>query len=58
MYLLIAPLLPFLLLLRHANTQRKKAVRWRRFVQVAPLVFVLLAAWCLGEFVGYATGRS
>jgi hypothetical protein len=57
-YLLMAPLLPFLLLLRHANTQRKKAVRWRRFVQVAPLVFVLLVAWSLGEFVGYATGRA
>jgi hypothetical protein len=51
-----APLLPVLLLLRHARTQWKKRVRFGRYVAASPLVFALLAAWSFGEFVGTVKG--
>lgn len=51
-----APLLPFLLLLRHARTQWTKRTRFGRYVAASPLVFALLAAWSFGEFVGTTKG--
>lgn len=54
----IAPLLPFLLFIRHARMQAAKRVTLGKFVFAAPAVFLLLAAWCVGEWVGYVTGRS
>jgi hypothetical protein len=54
---LSAPVLPALLLLRHARLQAEKRVRLRRFLAVSPLVALFLAAWSYGELVGYVTGR-
>jgi len=52
-----APLLPFVLLLRHGLTQWRKRTRFGRFVLASPLVFALLLFWSLGEMVGYVTRR-
>ncbi len=54
----IAPLLPLVLFLRHARMQAAKRVTLGKFVAAAPAVFLLLAAWCAGEWIGYVTGRS
>lgn len=54
---LMAPLLPFGLLLRHARLQLAKPRTAGAFVRASPVVFVLLAAWSLGEAVGYITAE-
>ena len=54
----LAPLLPALLLARHARLQLQKQVRLRRFARAAPVIFTLLVAWSLGEAVGYATRQT
>jgi hypothetical protein len=56
-YALMSPLLPFVLFVRHTRAQAEKRVRFGRFVTVSPLVALFLAAWSLGELVGYVTGR-
>jgi GT2 family glycosyltransferase len=53
----LAPLLPGLLLIRHARLQWSKRINFRRFVAASPIVLVLLAAWSVGETVGYITAR-
>lgn len=53
---MLAPGLPLLLLARHARLQQQKG-RLGRFVVTAPAVALLLAAWSLGEAVGYLTSR-
>jgi hypothetical protein len=51
-----APLLPVLLLARHARLQLTKP-SLGKFVRASPLVFMLLMAWSLGEALGYLTGE-
>lgn len=53
----LAPLLPVLLLMRHARLQIQKGVRLKEFVQASPVVLVLLVAWSLGEAAGYLTAN-
>ncbi len=53
----LAPLLPGLLLVRHARLQINKRVRLGRFLRAAPVVLMLLVAWSFGEAVGYITGK-
>jgi hypothetical protein len=54
---LLAPLLPVLLFARHARQQTAKRVALGTFIRVSPLVFLLLAAWSLGEMLGYLTAE-
>ena len=54
---LLAPLLPVMLLVRHARLQAEKRVQFGTFVKASPMVFVLLAAWSLGEALGYITAE-
>ena len=51
-------LLPFLLLFRHAKMQFQKRKRFLKFLQAAPLVFVLALFWSFGEAHAYATSRA
>lgn len=53
----LAPLLPVMLLVRHARLQAEKRVRFGTFVKASPMVFVLLGAWSLGEALGYITAE-
>jgi hypothetical protein len=57
-YALLAPVLPVVLLLRHGRAQASKRVRFTTFLKSAPLVFLLLVVWSLGELQGYLTGRG
>jgi hypothetical protein len=50
------PLLPVVLLLRHAATQRRLG-NGRRFARALPLVLSMLTAWTVGEVQGYFTQR-
>jgi hypothetical protein len=53
----LTPILPVLLLARHARIQITKRVRLRSFLLAAPAMLVLLTAWSLGEMTGYLTAR-
>lgn len=55
-HIVLGPLIPLVLLARHARTQARRG-NLGRFVVAAPLVVSLLAAWTLGEVVGYITGE-
>lgn len=54
--ILSAPLLPFVLFLRHRGTARGKPDHADRFPRAAPMVFLLVTMWSLGEFAGYLQG--
>jgi len=54
----LSPALPLALFLRLLGTQWRKRTHFGRFLQVAPAVAILLAAWSLGELAGYLTGRT
>ena len=54
---LLSPLLPLVLLFRHAREQLAKRRDFGKFLRVSPLIFVFLCFWSAGEFVGYVTGR-
>jgi len=56
-YAAAAPALPVLLTFRLARTLQQRG-RLRGFLSVFPLVLLLHAAWALGEFTGYATGKA
>lgn len=56
-YAAMTPILPLVLMVRHARMQLEKRVRLRRFIEVSPLVALFLAAWSFGELVGYLSGR-
>ena len=56
-FLLASPLLPFLLFYRNAKRVLKNRIYLRQFLLSFPLVFLGLAAWSYGEFLGYL-GRS
>ena len=53
------PLLPLLLLTRHARREIRRRRNLREFVVAGPVMVPLLCAWALGECVGYleAAGR-
>ncbi len=51
------PLMPLVLLVRHARTQYRKG-HFGRFLQAAPAIAVLLVAWTTGEVTGYLTNRA
>jgi hypothetical protein len=56
-YALLSPLLPLILLLRMADTARKRRSHFRKFLRALPLTVVLVTVWSVGEGVGYATAR-
>ncbi len=54
----LTPLLPFVLLVRHARTNAAPGRRLGRYVVASPVVFLLCALWAAGECAGYLTGRA
>lgn len=50
---LAMPLLPFVLLFRQYRQQKAKGHHMAELLRAAPLTFLLLLAWSLGEQVGY-----
>lgn len=54
---LTTPVLPLMLLVRHARLQAAKRVSFGRFLRVSPLVLLLLTVWSAGEMAGYLTRR-
>lgn len=54
---LAMPLLPFVLLFRQFRQQQAKGHHMREFLTTAPLTFLLLLAWSLGEQVGYVQAK-
>lgn len=57
LYSLLGPLIPPALIVRHGMTQMRQG-RFLRFLQAAPLAFLLLVFWTLGEVVGTVTNRA
>lgn len=55
---LAMPLLPFLQLFRQFRRQQEKGHHMRQFPTTAPLTFLLLLAWSVGELVGYTQARA
>jgi len=55
---MLSPLLPVLLFMRLVRLQATKRVSIGQFVRAAPAACVLLAAWSLGELLGYVTAES
>ncbi len=55
-HILLGPLIPFVLLVRHGLTQHQKG-NFGRFLRAAPTIAVLLAGWTTGEVCGYITKR-
>lgn len=53
----MSPVLPVVLLLRHARVQWGKRATFGKFLRAAPAMALLLAAWSFGETLGYVTGR-
>jgi hypothetical protein len=53
----LAPVLPIALLARHARLQWTKRVSLGPFLRASPAVVLLLAAWSVGEAVGYITAE-
>ncbi len=54
---LAMPLLPFVLLFRQFRQQQAKGHHMKEFLTAAPLTFLLLQAWSLGEQVGYVQAK-
>ena len=52
-----SPLLPFVLFLRHLRGRLERHKDLGAFTRAAPATFLLLAAWSLGELLGYLTAR-
>jgi GT2 family glycosyltransferase len=55
-YLLISPVLPFLLFSRVVGRALRNRVYLRQLLRASPLVFAGLAAWSAGELIGYWSG--
>lgn len=51
------PLVPVVVLARHARVRIRRGETWR-FVAALPVLLVLLAAWAAGEAWGLCTGRA
>ncbi len=56
-YALMGPLIPLVLLVRHARTQQKKG-NLGRYLRAVPATTLLLIAWTTGEVWGYLTKRA
>lgn len=54
--ILSAPLVPFVLFVRQFRVQREKRAHMRHFWPAAPLLFLIVTMWSLGELAGYAIG--
>lgn len=52
-----APLIPFVVLSRHARVQIRRG-DGARFLRAMPILLLLLGTWTAGEAVGHLTGRS
>lgn len=57
MLVLAAPLIPFVVLSRHARVQFRRGEALR-FLGAVPILIMLLVTWTAGEAVGHLTGRS
>jgi len=55
-HVVLGPLIPFVLLIRHGQAQARKG-NLGRYLLAAPLVFVLSVGWAAGEVWGNITGR-
>ena len=55
-HIVLGPLIPLVLLVRHGLTQHQKG-HFGRFLRAAPTIAVLLAGWTSGEVWGYITKR-
>jgi len=55
-YLLIAPLMPFVLLARIARTVAAKGQYMGRFIKTIPWIFPALVVYVFGEWIGYLLG--
>jgi GT2 family glycosyltransferase len=55
-YMLVSPLLPFLLFWRTARRVFLKGAYRPEFIRASPVVFCCLAAWSWGELMGYVAG--
>lgn len=53
----VAPVIPFVLLLRHARAMVRRG-QGARFIRAIPALLVMLSAWTAGETWGIATGRG
>ncbi len=52
-FVLLSPILPFLLFSRVAKRVLRNKIYFKQFIFVSPLVFFGLIVWSCGEFVGY-----
>lgn len=57
-FVMISPLLPFLLFYRTTRRVFKNGIYLKQFMLSSPLVFLGLTAWSCGEFVGYLHTRK
>jgi hypothetical protein len=55
-HIVLGPLIPLMLLVRHGLTQYQKG-NFGRFLRAAPTIAALLAGWTSGEVWGYITKR-
>lgn len=55
-YAALSPVLPVLLLFRHARIAKARKHNFGAFMRSAPLTFILLLSWSVGEAIGYLTG--
>jgi hypothetical protein len=56
-YIVLSPVLPLLLVTRMAKKSLPTG-RCGRFLLALPYLLCLTTAWCVGEFMGYLTGRE
>ena len=57
-WLAFTPVLPFLLTARRIAEAAQRSALGSSFLAAVPAIFVLSAAWSLGEALAYATGRA
>jgi glycosyltransferase involved in cell wall biosynthesis len=57
LYVLISPLLPFLLFYRTCRRVIRRKMYLKEFVAASPVVFLSLVSWSWGEFRGYLSKR-
>jgi glycosyltransferase involved in cell wall biosynthesis len=57
-FIMISPLLPFLLFLRITKRVCKNRIYLKYFVLSSPLVFCGLIMWSCGEFIGYCKNKK
>lgn len=57
-YILFSPVIPLVLLGRIARRALGLPHRRAKFLRSFPILACLMLFWCLGEFVGYVTGRE